>query len=528
MPADQPGDRSGIPAGPLPDAVTIARRVRSGERTARSVIEQALHRISATNGAINAFVEVRASEALRQADDLDRRIAAGEPVGRMAGVPVAVKDSLWEAGVAAANGSRALLDFVPSETAEAIERLTGEDGIVIGRTNVPEFCYRGNCANEAFGGTLNPWDTSRTPGGSTGGGAAAVAAGMVPVALGSDGGGSLRIPASFCGLVGYKPTFGLVPRTPGWQGWYGLNHLGPLTANVADAALVMDILSGRADSDPASLSLPLEAPDWNGAQPLTGLRVAYSRDLGYIRTDQDVQEAFDSMLGLLAEHGVELIEDHPHLPDPGDLWYTLASADNVATQGELLATGKVGDGVIDLITAGEGVSGPQYARARIDQHDYSVAWQRFLSRYDFFLTPAMECAAFPAHLDQPDVIGGLPVRGVEEDWCQFVYPFNVSGHPAVSLPAPARSHLPHGVQAVAGRLRDIELMRFAAAVETAVGGFPRAPELGGNAGQATARTAAHFAGEVLADGTRVRRVARWSQSEVRVEFDEVTPPAAQD
>ncbi|WP_353988533.1 amidase [Ruicaihuangia caeni] len=456
-------------------ASDTAERVRSGATSAESVMRAAFERIHRLNPVYNAFVELRETQAMAAARRLDERIAAGESVGRLAGVPVGVKESMWEAGRRATNGSRALADFVPDTTLVTIERLLGADAIVVGRTNVPEFCYRGHCCNDLFGCTRNPWDAGRTPGGSTGGGAAAVAAGMVPVALGSDGGGSLRIPASFCGVIGYKPTFGVVPRAPGWHGWYSLNHVGPITAAIEDAALVMSVIAGPADEDPASVPLPPSLDNWTpGPRALAGTRVAFSEDLGRIRIDPEVRERFRAAVALLQREGVMLEAADPGIPKSVDLWFELASADNLASEGPLLATGLVGSDVADLITAGEAISGADYARARNAQHDYSAAWQRFLSGYDFFITPTMETVAFPVEARQPEEIDGLPLQGKEEDWCQFVYPFNLSGHPAISIPLPVGSDgLPIGVQIVAPRFHDAELLAFARAVVEAFGGVAR-------------------------------------------------------
>jgi Asp-tRNA(Asn)/Glu-tRNA(Gln) amidotransferase A subunit family amidase len=191
-------------------AAAIAEDVRGRRRTAAEVIDEALDRIAGANGALNAFCEVRPRAARAAAAELDARIAAGEGLALpLAGVPVAVKDVVWEAGVEATDGSRSLLGFIPQEDAIVVQRLTAAGAIVVGRVNAPEFCYRAFCANDLYGVTSNPWDLGRTPGGSSGGSAAAVAAGLVPLAIGTDGGGSIRIPSSFCGVAGFKATFGV-------------------------------------------------------------------------------------------------------------------------------------------------------------------------------------------------------------------------------------------------------------------------------------------------------------------------------
>ena len=212
-------------------------------------------------------------------------------------MPVAVKDVIWEPGVEATDGSRSLLGFVPEESATIVRRLTDAGAIVVGRTNVPEFCYRGICANDLYGVTSNPWDLGRTPGGSSGGSAAAVAAGLVPLAIGTDGGGSIRIPSSFCGVAGFKATYGVVPREPQFPGWLTLTHLGPIAYTVEDCALMLSVIAGPDLRDPMSLPPLPRDPETLDRGDLRGLRVAYSEDLGYVPVDEGVRRAFSDAIG---------------------------------------------------------------------------------------------------------------------------------------------------------------------------------------------------------------------------------------
>ena len=227
--------------------------VRDRRRTAAEVVDEALDRIAGANGALNAFCQVRPQAARAAAAAVDARVAAGTDPGPLAGVPLAVKDVIWEAGVEATDGSRSLVGFVPGESATVVRRLVDAGAVVVGRTNVPEFCYRGFCVNDLYGATSNPWDLGRTTGGSSGGSAAAVAAGLVPLAIGTDGGGSIRIPSSFCGVTGIKPTYGVVPREPQWPGWLTLTHLGPIAFTVEDCALMLSVMAGPDGRDPMSL-----------------------------------------------------------------------------------------------------------------------------------------------------------------------------------------------------------------------------------------------------------------------------------
>jgi Asp-tRNA(Asn)/Glu-tRNA(Gln) amidotransferase A subunit family amidase len=363
---------------------------------------------------------VRPAAARAAAAAIDAAVAAGDDPGPLAGVPIAVKDVIWEAGVETTDGSRSLLGFVPDESAVALTRLIAAGAIVVGRTNQPEFCYRGTSENPLYGTTSNPWDIGRTPGGSSGGSASAVAAGLVPLAIGSDGGGSVRIPASFCGIAGIKPTSGLVPREPQFPGWYSLTHLGPLAFTVADCALMLSVMAGPDGSDPVSLSgiagLALAA---SGDGDLSGLRIAYSEDLGYVRIDPGVRALFRETVGRFRALGAELEEAHPNLPSPLDTWNLIACVDNLASEGPLLETGLVDPDTATLIEAGAQFSGVDYARARNAQAAYAAAWGRFMSRFDLMLTPAMELVAFAHGQFGPSSIDGQPIGEFFDDWCHF-------------------------------------------------------------------------------------------------------------
>jgi Asp-tRNA(Asn)/Glu-tRNA(Gln) amidotransferase A subunit family amidase len=353
-----------------------------------------------------------------------------------------------------------------------VERLVAAGAIVVGRTNQPEFCYQAMSANDLYGATANPWDLGRTPGCSSGGSAAAVAAGTVPLAVGSDGGGSIRIPASFCGVVGLKQSFGLVPRAPGWHGWYTLTHVGALAASVEDSALALQVLAGPDGDDPATL--PAVGADYLAAAraggDLRGLRVAASRDLGFAPVDEDVLALFDDAVERFRALGAEVVWEHPDLGSPLDTWNTIVFGDNVASEGPLLETGRVGRTVEKLVRLGEPIDAGTYAAARNEQAAYSARWHRFMRAYDLVLTPAMECTAFPLGQDKPTSIGGVELVGDYDDWCHFCYPFNLTGQPAISMPMGLAGGLPVGLQIVGGRWADELVLRAAAAWERAYPG----------------------------------------------------------
>jgi Asp-tRNA(Asn)/Glu-tRNA(Gln) amidotransferase A subunit family amidase len=320
------------------DAYACAAAIRRHELSPVALVDECLSRVHELDGEINAFTVVLEEQARATARDIERRVAAGDPVGPLAGVPVAVKDHIWLQGELATNGSRALANFRPDEDAVPVARLKAAGAVVIGKTNNPEFCYRAYTANEVFGVTRNPWNPTRTPGGSSGGSAASVAAGMVPVALGTDGGGSVRIPAAFCAIVGLKGTFGLVPKLPGFRGWPTLSVDGPMTRSVRDAALALEVMAGPAPAD--DLSYPSPRADYIAAasneRDLTPLRVAYSVDLGFAPVEQDVRRRFHQAVEHLAASGVKLVESHPPPRDPVPLWNTIATIESFASERPLL------------------------------------------------------------------------------------------------------------------------------------------------------------------------------------------------
>jgi Asp-tRNA(Asn)/Glu-tRNA(Gln) amidotransferase A subunit family amidase len=521
-------------------AASISDDVREGRRSAVGVVDEALDRIAGLNGALKAFCEVRAQAARAAAAAVDARVAGGADPGPLAGVPVAVKDVIWEAGIEATDGSRSLLGFVPQESATVVRRLIEAGAVLVGRTNVPEFCYRAFCANDLYGATSNPWDLTRVPGGSSGGAAAAVAAGLVPLAIGTDGGGSIRIPSSFCGVAGIKPTFGLVPREPQWPGWLTMTHLGPIAFTVEDCALMLAVMAGPDHGDPTSLprlDRDLVAAGHDG-DALVGMRVGWSEDLGYIRIDDGVRRAFRAALERFRALGATLIEANPTLASPVDTWNTLATTDNLASEGPLLDTDLVGDDTRGLIEPGARVSGLEYVQARNAQWEYARAWGRFMSDYDLFLTPTMECVAYEHGLTGPATLAGEPIGDFYDDYCHFCYPFNLTGQPTMSVPMGTAEHgLPIGLQIVGRRFEDDVVLRAAAAWERS-NPWPRASvtprpaheptgplaglEHGSGSASVDPRVTAAAAGEFVAFGSgtaEIRRVLSPRDGELLVEYE---------
>jgi Asp-tRNA(Asn)/Glu-tRNA(Gln) amidotransferase A subunit family amidase len=408
------------------------------------------------------------TSALARAEQLDR----GERAGLLAGVPISVKDHVWVRGLPATNGSRALADFVPDADCVCVARLVDAGAIIVGKTNNPEFCYRGVTGNDLWGQTRNPRDPTRTTGGSSGGAAASVAAGMVPLAVGTDGGGSIRIPSAFCGTAGLKPTFGLVPKLPGFRGWPTLSVTGPLAGDVRDLALALSVMGGPSPHDPLSYPAPssgyldaVREPDW------AGLRVAVSADLGFAELDPDVRAAFAAAVDRIADAGAALIEAQPTPQDPSPLWDPVALAEGYASEGPLVeAHGElVGADAAVITLAGRALSARDYLDAQEARARFTTTWLSFFADVDVLLCPTMPVTAFELGRLAPATLDGQPVPDSLDAWCALALPANLAGLPAASVPIGAgRDGLPVGLQVIGPRWADAVVLRAAAAVERAM------------------------------------------------------------
>jgi aspartyl-tRNA(Asn)/glutamyl-tRNA(Gln) amidotransferase subunit A len=319
------------------DTATLARSIGSKELSPVEVVDAVLDRLDRLDPLLNMFATVVPDQARQEAKRIEADIAAGREVGPLAGVPTGVKDLIYTKGIRTASGSHAYADFVPDEDDVVVERIKAAGAVVIGKTQVPEFGYSGTGQTPLAEPTRNPWNRDRTSGGSSAGSGAAVATGVGPFSLGSDGGGSIRIPASFCGLYGIKPTMGRVPlypgtkdhRYPGVSSWESLEHIGPLTRTVADAALVLSVIAGYDDRD--RLSLPSDGLDWLGSLgdgDLRDVRVAYSPDLGYAAVDPAVRTVVDRAATVFERNlGCTVERADPGWDDPYEALLTMILAE---------------------------------------------------------------------------------------------------------------------------------------------------------------------------------------------------------
>ncbi|MBS7791689.1 amidase [Roseococcus sp. SDR] len=458
------------------DAATLAREVAAGRLSPVAVTEAHLHQIAARDGDLHAFCTLDAEGALASARALERRIGAGGAAGPLAGVPVAVKDLIATRGLRTTFGSRLYAEHVPEADDIVVERLRAADAILLGKTNTSEFGYGGIGHNQLFPTTRNPWRLDRTSGGSSAGSAAAVASGMAALALGSDGGGSVRIPAALCGIVGLKPSMGRVPLWPGCRdaaqpgasGWESLEHIGPLGRSVADVALMLSVIAGPDDRD--RWSLPEEAAPWRlePLEDLRGLRIAYSPDLGFAAVEPGVRRLADAAAERLASLGAEVVLADPGCGDLGPLFRALVALETDLTGLRRLASPRRAEispqllALLDHPWAAEDFTDAVMARKTVA----NLMW-RFMREHDLLLTPTVAVTAFATDLLGPANIAGRAVG--PDDWTPFAALSNLTGQPAISLPAGFADGLPVGIQLIGRRLEDRHLLRVAASFEAAAG-----------------------------------------------------------
>lgn len=453
----------------LAPAWETAERVRRKEVSAREVVEAALKRVEAKNPALNAFICLDPEGALKQADAVDSAIARGLDPGPLAGVPIGVKDLEPVAGMPFTCGSRAYADVVADFDSVQVQRLKAAGAVVLGKTNTPEFGYKGFTENRLFGPTRNPWNPAKTPGGSSGGSAAAVTAGMVAVCTASDGGGSIRIPAAFSGCYGIKPSAGRIPRAGlNAPTWGTHSTLGPVSRTVRDAARYLDVCAGPHSNDLDCLDSPIRGYEAAVlAGPLRLGRVAWSPDLGYARVEPEVRRlAFEAAKALAASAGAELVEASPGFSDPMADWYAMAAPGDVVLVERMTEEQRsvLEPGFTAFVDQARTITGPMVAAALEVRHQLNRTMTAFFDQYDLLLTPTVACTAFVAEGPPPSKIDGKDVTPA--GYLPFTPPFNMTGHPAASLPAGrAPDGLPVGLQVVAPRHADAFLLTVSAAYE---------------------------------------------------------------
>ena len=448
-------------------ATELLRLYRRRELSPVEATRAVLARIDTQNAVTNAYCLVRDEEALASAKESEQRWQAAEPAGLLDGVPVSVKDLLLTSGWPTLRGSLTIDEAGPwTVDAPAVARLREHRAVLLGKTTTPEFGWKGVTDSPLTGVTRNPWDPARTTGGSSGGAAAAVAAGMGPLALGTDGGGSIRIPASFCGIVGLKPTHGRVPVYP--PSTFGtLSHVGPMARTVADAALLLDALGSPDYRDPLALDRRTPVSAELDAVRVGGLRVAYSPALGYAKVDPEVAAAVRGAVTALEQAGALVTLADPEFVSPlpafDVLWYAGAAriVDDIPEDRRHL----IDPGLAEIAEEGQRYSAIGYLQALRERAELGIAMGAFHQTYDLLVLPTEPIVAFAAGAEVPD--GSAQPRWTS--WTPFTYPFNMSHQPAATVPCGfSAAGMPIGVQVVGPRHADGLVLAACAAIEAAL------------------------------------------------------------
>ncbi|MBL8652895.1 MAG: amidase, partial [Alphaproteobacteria bacterium] len=434
--------------------------------TATQVLEAHLAQIAAENPKVNAVCTVAEDKARGWAAEVDAKVAAGEDPGLLAGVPVGIKDVHPTAGIRTTWGSPTKADFVPEEDAATVLRVKAAGAVVIGKTNTPEYAAGANTFNDVFGATRNPWDLSKSASGSTGGGAAALASRMIALADGSDLGGSLRTPASFCGVVGLRPTPGLVPSYPTTRYFDMLPVAGPMARDVGDTALMLQALAGEDPRDPRTF--PIVGRDFAGApmKSVEGMRIAYISDFAKIGVEPEIDEICRAATYQIGTWGAKVEEI--------DLDLSVAREAFLQLRGQLMVTAhldriglvdKFGPNLAGNIRRGLAQGPKDVAQGEVTRSKLVDEWTKVFAKYDAVCCPCSPVAPFPVEQNYPEIIAGKKMT-TYIDWVAATFLVTMAGLPAISVPAGLDANrLPVGLQIVTRRHREEQMLALAAKVE---------------------------------------------------------------
>jgi aspartyl-tRNA(Asn)/glutamyl-tRNA(Gln) amidotransferase subunit A len=460
-------------------ALELRKAIRTKEVSPVEVVDAVLARLERLNPMLNAYCTVTAAAARAAAKDAEAAVMRGEVLGPLHGIPVSIKDLIATKGVRTTHGSKLYEHFIPAADAPVVERLKRAGAIILGKTNTPEFGHKAITNNLIFGPSRNPWSLEHTPGGSSGGAAAAVATGLGPLAVGTDAGGSIRIPSACCAIFGLKPTLGLVAMAPIFGGLETLSHTGPMTRTVRDAALM---LSATAGADPHDLSsLPAVETDYLAGldRGIQGLRVAWSPDWGYAPVDPQVRQLTAAAALRFADLGCHVEEAHPGFDDPAETYQILTTANRAARVADRWPAerDRVDPSLAIQIEAGMRWSAVDFVRASHVRRTLNEVFVRFFSRYDLLLTPTFAAPPPPINVEAYEEIAGRKVTRL--GWLAFTFPLSLIGYPAASVPCGwTREGLPVGLQIAAPRFAEALVLRAAAAFEALAPWAQKRPTIG--------------------------------------------------
>ena len=461
-------------------AVEARRRIGEGSLAPTALLESCIARVEAVDHAVNALVTRDFDRARLAARNADAAVVRGDALGLLHGLPLGVKDLDEVAGLRTTFGSELFADYVPTRDGDVVADLKRAGAIVIGKTNTPEFGAGANTRNRVHGATGNPFDPTRSAAGSSGGSAVVLATGMASLATGSDMGGSLRNPAAFCGVVGFRPTPGLVPSERSLRGWSPLAVLGPMARTVPDVCLMLSaMVSDRAD-DPLATTVwgtsVRRSEDFAMPAPvdLAGLRVACTPDFGFAPTERRVRETFADKTGRFRHVFARADDATPDCTGTDQAFEVLRAVAFLAGHHEKVVNhpGSVGPNVHANVAEGLGYSALDVARAEVAQTTIYRRWQAFFRDFDVIITPAITLSPRPWSEIYPALIDGRPTRTYFH-WLAMAYAVTLVGHPAVCLPVGLdRDGLPFGLQIVGPRGGDARVLAVAAALETLLAGDP--------------------------------------------------------
>jgi Asp-tRNA(Asn)/Glu-tRNA(Gln) amidotransferase A subunit family amidase len=453
-------------------ATELAAAIRTRKISPVDVVEAVLARIEALNPQLNAFLTVNADEVREAARVAEADVMRDDELGPLHGLPVSIKDLEPSAGLRCTFGSKFYTDHIAETDGIITERVKAAGGIILGKTNTPHFGHKDMCDNLLGPPCRNPWHLDRTPGGSSGGAAVAVATGLGPLAHGTDGGGSIRIPAALCGVFGLKPSYGRVPYWPNQHIWAALAHSGPLTRTVADAALFLGAIAGPDPRDPTTIDNPPE--DYGGTlshslEVLQGLRVAWSADFGYAAVDPEVRQLTTQAATRFEGFGCTVEAVDPGWDNPYEAMATLWHALMAARLGHMYDERPdwIEPSLAEMIRAGRQISSEVYVKAGLTRTIFYHQVQQLFESYDLLLTPQMPVGAWPVE-HGPGEIEGRPTPSIF-DRLPFTFPFNLTGQPAASVPCGFTGEgLPVALQIVGRWHADTLVLQAATAFEQAM------------------------------------------------------------
>ncbi len=450
-------------------AVELARRLRTKELSAREVVGAHLTQIERLNPGLNAIVTLVADQALARAGEADEALAHGRSVGPLHGLPIAHKDLQLTSGIRTTFGSTIFKNFVPSEDSLIVERLRRAGAICLGKTNTPEFGAGSQTFNPVFGATLNPYDRDKTCGGSSGGAAVALATHMLPIADGSDMGGSLRNPASFCGIVGMRPSPGRVPTWPTTTAWSTLSVDGPMARTVADVALVLSAMAGPDARSPIAIAESGSLFSQSLERDVKGTRIAWWKDLGGVPVDPRVRDIVNAQQRVFESLGCSVDQAEPDFTDCDGVFKTVRALAFLTGVAPRVAghRDQVKETILWEIDRGERLTAAEIGWAEMKRTEIYHRMRRFMERYEFFVLPTVQVPPFRVDQPYPTEVDGIAME-TYIDWMKSCYYISILGNPAISVPCgSSREGLPVGLQIVGRHRDDWGLLQMAHAFEAA-------------------------------------------------------------